>query len=111
MTLADPAYVGSGVLGNVRGLPSSLGDPASQSPNGHPVRLPEALEVKVGASCTTAEYESARVRSASRVRAWMVVPPMDVVLIVAPLAWRPHQIYAVVAMAVLSTILLSGGVR
>jgi exopolysaccharide biosynthesis polyprenyl glycosylphosphotransferase len=41
----------------------------------------------------------------------MVVPPVDVVLILAPLAWRPHQIYAVVAMAVLATILLTGGVQ
>jgi exopolysaccharide biosynthesis polyprenyl glycosylphosphotransferase len=41
----------------------------------------------------------------------MVVPPVDVVLIVAPLAWRPHQIHAVIAMAVLATILVTGGVR
>jgi exopolysaccharide biosynthesis polyprenyl glycosylphosphotransferase len=30
---------------------------------------------------------------------------------VAPLAWRPHQIHAVVPMAVLATLLLTGGVR
>jgi exopolysaccharide biosynthesis polyprenyl glycosylphosphotransferase len=111
MTLADPTYVGSGVLGNVRGLHSRRGDTATQAPNGHAVRRPEALEVKVEPSCTTVAYESIGARPVNRVRAWMVVPPVDVVLILAPLAWRPHQIHAVVAMAVLATILVTGGVR
>jgi exopolysaccharide biosynthesis polyprenyl glycosylphosphotransferase len=41
----------------------------------------------------------------------MVVPPVDFVLMLTPLAWRPDQIHAVVTMAVLATILLTGGLR
>jgi exopolysaccharide biosynthesis polyprenyl glycosylphosphotransferase len=47
----------------------------------------------------------------SRVRAWMVVPVVDFGLMVAPIAWRPAQIYATVTMAVLATLLLTGGSR
>src|SRR5690349_37424 len=46
-----------------------------------------------------------------RVRAWMLVPLVDFALIMLPLAWRPHQIHAVVAMAVLGTLFLTGGGR
>ena len=41
----------------------------------------------------------------------MLVPLVDFALIVTPLAWRPHQIQAVVLMAALATILLTGGGR
>jgi exopolysaccharide biosynthesis polyprenyl glycosylphosphotransferase len=41
----------------------------------------------------------------------MVVPVVDFVLMVAPLAWRPPQVDAVIMMAVLATLLLSGGGR
>jgi exopolysaccharide biosynthesis polyprenyl glycosylphosphotransferase len=41
----------------------------------------------------------------------MLVPVVDFGLIVMPLAWRPAQVHAVVAMAVLATLLLSGGGR
>ena len=47
----------------------------------------------------------------SRIRAWMLVPPTDFVLMVAPLAWRQNQIHAVVTMALLGVLLLSGGGR
>ena len=47
----------------------------------------------------------------SRIRAWMLVPPTDFVLMVAPLAWRPQQIHAVVTMALLGVFLLSGSGR
>ena len=47
----------------------------------------------------------------SRIRAWMLVPPADFVLMVAPLAWRPQQMHAVVTMALLAVFLLSGGGR
>src|ERR1700756_2415934 len=46
-----------------------------------------------------------------RIRAWMLVPPVDFALMVAPLAWRPAHAHAVVAMAVLGTALLTGGGR
>jgi exopolysaccharide biosynthesis polyprenyl glycosylphosphotransferase len=51
------------------------------------------------------------VRILSRVRAWMCVPPMDFAMIVAPILWRPFQIHAVLVMAVLGVVLLSGGGR
>ncbi|BBZ48187.1 sugar transferase [Mycobacterium parmense] len=41
----------------------------------------------------------------------MCVPPVDFVLILAPILWRPYQIHAVVTMAVLGVFLLSGGGR
>jgi len=41
----------------------------------------------------------------------MLVPVVDFALIVAPIAWRHPQIYAVVTMVTLGTILLTGGVR
>ncbi|WP_242453788.1 exopolysaccharide biosynthesis polyprenyl glycosylphosphotransferase [Mycolicibacterium sp. P9-64] len=47
----------------------------------------------------------------SRIRAWMVVPFVDFALMLAPLAWRPPQIHAVVAMALLATLLLTDGGR
>ena len=41
----------------------------------------------------------------------MLVPPTDFLLMVAPIAWRPYQIHAVLTMAVLGVLLLSGGGR
>ncbi len=55
--------------------------------------------------------ERAAVRVLSRIRAWMVVPVVDFAMMLAPLAWRPPQIYAIVTMAVLATLLLTGGGR
>lgn len=47
----------------------------------------------------------------SRVRAWMVVPVVDFLMLLAPLAWRPPQPLTILTMAILGTLLLSGGVR
>lgn len=47
----------------------------------------------------------------SRVRAWMVVPTVDFVMMMAPLAWRPPQLLSSFTMAVLGTLLLTGGGR
>jgi exopolysaccharide biosynthesis polyprenyl glycosylphosphotransferase len=41
----------------------------------------------------------------------MVVPFVDFALMVAPLAWRPPQLFSTLAMAVLATLLLNGGGR
>jgi hypothetical protein len=41
----------------------------------------------------------------------MVVPVVDFVMLMAPLAWRPPQPLTIFTMAVLGTLLLSGGVR
>ncbi len=50
-------------------------------------------------------------RHLSRVRAWMVVPAVDFLMLMAPLAWRPPQPLTILTMAVLGTLLLSGGTR
>lgn len=47
----------------------------------------------------------------SRVRAWMVIPAVDFAMMLAPMAWRPLQLYAMVTMAVVATLLLTGGAR
>jgi exopolysaccharide biosynthesis polyprenyl glycosylphosphotransferase len=41
----------------------------------------------------------------------MLVPLVDFVLIILPLAWRPMQLHAVAAMAVLGALFLAGGGR
>jgi exopolysaccharide biosynthesis polyprenyl glycosylphosphotransferase len=41
----------------------------------------------------------------------MLVPLVDFAVMVTPLAWRPHHIYAVITMAALGTLLLTGGGR
>ncbi len=50
-------------------------------------------------------------RHLSRVRAWMVVPVVDFLMMMAPLLWRPPQPTTVFTMAVLATLLLTGGGR
>ena len=109
-SLLDHPHVATGLLDNVRRLDSRRGDTAPQSAGGDAAR-PEALEVKEDASATSAQHEGLGVRFLSRIQAWMVVPVVDFALMVAPLAWRPPQIYATVTMAVLATLLLTGGRR
>ena len=80
------------------------------------VRLLDSRLVHVGlpsadALRPAAERERVSVRLLSRVRAWMVVPVVDFALMIAPLAWRPPQLYSTLTMAVLATLLLSGGGR
>jgi exopolysaccharide biosynthesis polyprenyl glycosylphosphotransferase len=43
------------------------------------------------------------------IRAWMVVLPVDVTLLLAPILWAPELFKAIVCMAVLSILLLSDG--
>lgn len=50
-------------------------------------------------------------RYLGRVQAWVVVPAVDFVMIMAPLAWRHPQVSAMLTMAILATILLTGGAR
>lgn len=47
----------------------------------------------------------------SRIRAYMVVPAVDFAMMVAPLAWRPPQLYSTLALAVLAILLLTGGTK
>lgn len=44
-----------------------------------------------------------------RIRAWMFVPAVDLIAILAPVAWRPPQIPTMIAMAVLAVMLLATG--
>lgn len=46
-----------------------------------------------------------------RIRAWMVVPVVDFAMMMAPLAWRPPQLLSTLTLAVLGTLLLTGGSR
>jgi exopolysaccharide biosynthesis polyprenyl glycosylphosphotransferase len=46
-----------------------------------------------------------------RIRAYMVVPVVDVAMMLAPLGWRPPQILATLAFAALGTLLLTGGTK
>jgi exopolysaccharide biosynthesis polyprenyl glycosylphosphotransferase len=76
--------------------------------------LPDTPRVDAAPQMATydaAQSEHVGVRFLSRIRAWMLVPVVDFALIVTPLAWRPAQIHAVVMMAVLGTLLLTGGGR
>ena len=45
------------------------------------------------------------------VRAWMVVLPVDLMLLLSPLLWNPQQGKATVLMALLALVLLTGGGR
>jgi exopolysaccharide biosynthesis polyprenyl glycosylphosphotransferase len=58
----------------------------------------------------TAPPDEIRTPFLSRIRAWMVVPPVDFVMLLAPAAWHP-QFVGCAAMAILGTILLAGGIR
>lgn len=46
-----------------------------------------------------------------RVRAWMVVLPVDALMLLAPVVWTPEQWKSTGAMAVLSVALITGGNR
>src|SRR4051812_43862750 len=46
-----------------------------------------------------------------RVRAWMVVVPLDLFLLLLPLSWATGHSKAVIAMAALSVVLLHSGGR
>src|SRR5688572_3249424 len=109
-SLANDPEIGSGVPDTVRLLDSRRVQVATLTPNADAGR-PLVLEVAKDALCPAADRERIDVRFLSRIRAWMVVPVVDFALILAPLAWRPFQMYATVTMAVLATFLLTGGGR
>lgn len=47
----------------------------------------------------------------SRIRGYMVVPVVDCAMMLAPLAWRPPQVYSMLALAFLGILLLTGGTK
>ena len=52
-----------------------------------------------------------RMRVCRRIRAWMLVLPVDVLLLLTPVLWNPQQVKATISMAVLSLVLITRGVR
>lgn len=109
-SLAGDPKIGSRVPNNVRLLDSHRVHSASLNVSSG-AAPPPVLEVADEALRRPADRERIDVRFLSRIRAWMVVPAVDFALMVAPLAWRPPQPYAIVTMAVLATLLLAGGDR
>ena len=109
-SLTDVVRAGSDITNDVALLKRSPGDVAPRAANDDAARL-SAIAVNKEVQYSVANRERIGVRFLSRIRAWMLVPLVDFGLIVAPLAWRPPQIHAVVAMAVLGTLLLTGGGR
>ncbi len=73
--------------------------------------LPVASSVCASNNSLLSETERPQRRYFQRVRAWMVVPVVDFLMLIAPLMWRPPQPLTVLTMAVLGTLLLSGGAR
>lgn len=55
--------------------------------------------------------EHAKLRLLQRVRAWMVVPAVDFLMLISPLLWRPPQTLTVLTLAILGTLLMTGGAR
>jgi exopolysaccharide biosynthesis polyprenyl glycosylphosphotransferase len=102
--------IGSGVPHNVRLLDSRRAQVASLTANADTGR-PPVLEVAKDVLRPVGDRERVDVRFLSRIRAWMVVPVIDFALMLAPLAWRPPQIHAMVTMAILATLLLTDGGR
>lgn len=68
------------------------------------------LNRNVAASYGGATKQPAKgVRFLRGFRASMAVPVVDFALMLTPIVWRPYQIHAVVAMAILGSVLLTGG--
>lgn len=78
----------------------------NRSPHQH-----SPLGRRADSRASLAESEKFVRRYLGRVRAWMVVPVVDFLMMLAPLAWRPPQPLTVLTMAVLGVLLLTGGGR
>lgn len=93
--------------------------PSPQQATAHPNKVAEMLVhgplPHSGAAKPLAQRpvsgDRATRRYLGRVRAWMVVPVVDFAMLMAPLAWRPPQVTTIFTMAVLGTLLLTGGSR
>jgi exopolysaccharide biosynthesis polyprenyl glycosylphosphotransferase len=109
-SLADDPGVASHLRDNVRPLDGRQGNIA---PLAAPIAGARsgALSVKRNSLVAAAREQRASVPLLGSVRAWMVIPVVDFVLIMAPLAWRPPQPKSLLVFAILATILLTGGGR
>ncbi|MGE0781897.1 sugar transferase [Mycolicibacterium sp.] len=108
--------VGSDVLGGSAGdaavaLNRHRGDAVAGHAGAGEVNRTPSLRVVGDVVRAPDEQQRTGVRLLGRVRAWMVVPVVDFVLMLLPLAWRPPQPTSVLTMAILATLLLSGGGR
>jgi exopolysaccharide biosynthesis polyprenyl glycosylphosphotransferase len=64
------------------------------------------------ASIPFATPTPAQLRSlVGRVRAWMVLPPVDALLLLTPILWHPQQVHASLAFSVLALFFITGGER
>ncbi|WP_238889313.1 sugar transferase [Mycobacterium sp. IDR2000157661] len=108
MTVVDPIspFVAGG-LDPIRSVPRNL--PVLDFRDS-PARAAHT-EIAVADDVKQADSPGRLVRHLRRVRAWMVVPVVDFLLILAPMAWRPPQIYSILTLALLATLLLCGGGR
>ena len=101
-------------------------DPSTSSttpaPRPTPARLPRHLtgpqqRTTKGTSVPTPRRPGTLARRSgaggvlSRVRAWMLVLPVDAVLLAAPVLWAPQQWRAHLSMALVGLLLLTGGAR
>lgn len=73
--------------------------------------LPRLRNAEMPADINSVTASRSVVRYLQRIRAWMVVPTVDFLMLLAPLLWRPPQVLTVLTMAVVGTLLLSGGAR
>lgn len=120
MTVVDPSPA-TGLRRPADGAPAevrpehssaSARDVAIHLLGGAPVQPPVApASVITEARPRSRGRDSSALRYLGRVRAWMVVPVVDFAMLVLPLAWRPPQLFTVLTMAVLGTLLLSSGGR
>ena len=70
----------------------------------------EAMDSEIVSATTDPEVAGKHDPFLDRIRAWMVVPPVDFAMLVAPVLWH-SQVYAIAALALIGTALLSGGAR
>lgn len=122
MTVVDPLSVTARQVATKRPSSDGLGQ---MGPKGRQAGVEEAALYLLGGvasqpgtvDATDADqHSSSRLRGVAlkylgRVRAWMVVPTVDFLMMMAPLAWRPPQPLTILTMAVLGTVLLTGGCR
>ncbi|TQK30588.1 sugar transferase [Arthrobacter sp. SLBN-53] len=120
MTVVDPAADPIPRMADTkkssRATPSSYAEPTVTSVHGVAGLLvgdtfQRSVDVLPPAGLVSRVAGPSGVGYLGRVRAWMVVPVVDFLMLIAPMMWRPPQPLTILAMAVLGTLLLTGGAR
>lgn len=88
--------------------PVNAADLSPIAPRSFPVRDRREASAPGVARPATGRGDEPR---AGRFRAWMLVPPVDLLLLLTPVLWNPEQWKAVVSGALLAVLLLTGGGR